>query len=216
MIPAYPLQWPAGWPRVRDGFRKQARFAVGGGHYATRQGPARDLTVADGLTRVLTELDRFDVPRDDIVVSTNVRTRLDGYPRSNEPEPPDPGAAVYWQEHPIGSGARRVMAIDIYDRVADNLAAIAATLNAMRAIERHGGALILERAFTGFVALPAPGAAKHWREVLGVSDPTANVETAKRAYRLLAADAHPDRGGSHEAMSELNAALAQAERELRA
>ena len=38
------------------------------------------------------------------------------------------------------------MAIDAYTRTADNLAAVAATLEAMRAIERHGGAQILERA----------------------------------------------------------------------
>jgi len=47
------------------------------------------------------------------------------------------------------------MAIDIYDTVAGNLAAVAATLDAMRAIERHGGAQILKRAFQGFKALPS-------------------------------------------------------------
>ncbi|KVD37855.1 hypothetical protein WJ41_22830 [Burkholderia ubonensis] len=62
------------------------------------------------------------------------------------------GVAVYWETR---AGARRVMAIDQYTRVADNLAAVAATLDAMRAIERHGGARILERAFTGFAALAA-------------------------------------------------------------
>jgi hypothetical protein len=60
------------------------------------------------------------------------------------------------------------MAIDQYDRVEHNLAAIAATLDAMRAIKRHGGAEILDRAFTGFTALPAPMAGgKPWRQVLG-------------------------------------------------
>jgi hypothetical protein len=32
------------------------------------------------------------------VISTNVRMRLDGLPRSGEKESQDPGAAVYWQE----------------------------------------------------------------------------------------------------------------------
>ena len=52
-------------------------------------------------------------------------------------------------------------------QVEESLAAIAATLDAMRAIERHGGARVLERAFTGFTAVPAPDARKHWREVFG-------------------------------------------------
>lgn len=60
------------------------------------------------------------------------------------------------------------MAIDQYYRVEENLAAIAATLDAMRAIERHGGAQILDRASTGFAALQAPMAvARSWREMFG-------------------------------------------------
>jgi hypothetical protein len=69
------------------------------------------------------------VDRQDVVISTNVRTRLDGLPRSGEPEPSDRGAAVYWEDQ---KRKRRVMAIDRYGKVADNLAAIAATLDAMR------------------------------------------------------------------------------------
>jgi curved DNA-binding protein CbpA len=52
--------------------------------------------------------------------------------------------------------------------------------------------------------------------VLGILD-GANVsdETITACYRRLAADAHPDRGGSHERMSELNAARDEALREAR-
>ncbi|MGN5479481.1 hypothetical protein ACTMU2_29065 [Cupriavidus basilensis] len=103
------------------------------------------LTVSDGVNRVLDELGRLGARPGSIIISTNVAVRLDGLPRSGQREPADPGAAVYWQDR---SGAPRVMAIDQYRSVADNLAAIAATLEAMRAIERHGGAQILERAFT--------------------------------------------------------------------
>ena len=80
---------------------------------------------------VLAELARLGIGEQDTVISTNVPTRLDGLPRSGAREPFDPGVAVYWQER---SGARRVMAIDRYTTVADNLAAVAATLEAMRAI----------------------------------------------------------------------------------
>jgi len=94
------------------------------------------------------------------------------------------------------------MAVDRYDRVADNLAAIAATLDAMRAIERHGGAAILDRAFAGFTALPA---SEQWFTVLGVS---ANASPAEidEAYRRLAMKHHPDRGGGEHEMSRINAA----------
>ena len=131
--------------------RKEARFST------TKHSPIgarpQELSVADGVGRVLGELEHLNVAHGDAIISTNVPLRLDGTPRSNQPEPIDPGAAVYWRSR--GQKQTKVMAVDRYDRVADNLAAIAATLNAMRAIERHGGAQILKRAFQGFRALPA-------------------------------------------------------------
>lgn len=166
----------------------------------------------DGVERVLSELGRMRIGRDDIVISTNVPTRLDGLPRSDARKPDDPGVAVYWQEG-RGKGARRVIAIDHYSDVADNLAAIAATLEAMRSIERHGGARILERAFTGFAALPDRGAAKNWRDVLGYGSAPANAAEISMRYKLAAMTAHPDRGGSDEAMAALNLAREAALRE---
>lgn len=211
-IRAYPLAWPVGWKRAP--VRVEARFArrerksttySDGSSRSWQQN--RSLTMADATARVLDELQRMGVERQDVVISTNVRTRLDGLPRSGEREPDDPGAAVYWQEV---VGPSRVMAIDQYDRVADNLAAIAATLDAMRAIERHGGAQILERAFAGFTALPAPGAAREWWEVLGVAR-TASIDEARAAYRQAASAAHPDRGGTDARMAEVNRAWEQAQ-----
>lgn len=196
-INAYPLQWPEGWKRKDPGFRRDATFTK----YKKR------LSIFDGAQRVLDELTHIGIGRDDIVISTNVETRLDGLPRSDRGEPGDPGVAVYWQER---AGARRVMAVDRYTRVADNLAAVAATLEAMRAIERHGGAAILERAFTGFVALPAPGAKRDWWEVLGVAR-TAPLDEARAAYRRLASEHHPDRGGDPGRMAEVNEAWARAQ-----
>jgi hypothetical protein len=118
--------------------------------------------------------------------------------------------AVYWQR--TGDQQHKSMAIDRYDRVADNLAAIAATLDAMRAIERHGGAMILERAFLGFQCLPAPNT---WRSVLGVEeDAPMDLEIAKSHYKKLSLRHHPDCGGTEAKMSELNWAMEEAEREL--
>jgi hypothetical protein len=208
MIAAYPLQWPEGWPRTKDYQRQQGRFSK-----KSRGSYNESLTVADGVERVLLELSRLSIGRDDIVISTNVPTRLDGLPRSDQKAPADPGVAVYWRTR---KGEHRVMAIDQYSKVADNLAAVAATLDAMRAIERHGGAQILDRAFTGFTALPSNRAPRSWREVLEVLPSITNMAVVRACYRRLAMEKHPDRpGGSHDAMTELNAALAAAEKELK-
>lgn len=202
-ITAFPLQWPQGWPRTSEYSRKRARFSSA---RTTRW--QSSISVSEGTGRVLEELRSMRIDQQDIVISTNVRLRLDGMPRSGEPEPEDPGVAVYWE---TGSGDHRVMAIDQYDRVADNLAAIAATLNAMRAIERHGGAQILDRAFTGFVALPAPGGAqkREWWDVLGISR-NSTPEEIKAAYKKMASMNHPDKGGSAAAMAEINLAYQEA------
>jgi hypothetical protein len=109
------------------------------------------------------------------------------------------------------------MAIDIYDSVAGNLGAIAATLDAMRAIERHGGARILERAFTGFEALPNPHASKTWRDVFGfMPNERPSLADVEARYRALAQARHPDRGGSDNAMAEINRARDQARQALTA
>lgn len=208
-ITAYPLAWPLGWKRTEAGRRQVARFSTKSrGRYAVQ------LSIADGVGRVLEELERMGLSRNDIVISTNVETRLDGLPRSDRAEPGDSGVAVYWRPK---KGGNKVMAIDQYTRVADNLAAIAATLEAMRAIERHGGAAILERAFTGFVALPAPSATgpRPWRVVLGVQLAKGmTADDLKDFYRRAASAAHPDKGGSDEAMAAVNAAYEQAKLEL--
>lgn len=211
-IQAWPLQWPVGWKRTAPDRQREAKFGRarrdnGNGSYTA----ARSITISEAVDRVRTELIRMAVDPQEIVISTNVRTRLDGLPRSGEPQPQDRGAAVYWRDA-LDRNKPMVMAIDQYDRVEDNLAAIAATIEAMRAIERHGGAVILERAFTGFAALPAPDAKRAWREVLGFA-PGSVVTAAmvRDEYRRAAQRAHPDRpGGSDAAMAEVNQARDEA------
>ena len=200
---AYPLSWPVGWRRTQSQYRQRSNFSK-----------ARNaLSVAEGTKRVLDELRRFGVPDYKVILSTNIQVRLDGLPYSNQKEPQDPGVAVYWKRN----GKDQVMATDTYDRVADNLAAIAASLEAMRAIERHGGATILDRAFEGFTALPEPN---NWRHVLQMpSDvPTHKTvaEFARDQYKQLALMHHPDRGGDPAKMAEINAAWEAAQRELNA
>ncbi len=52
---------------------------------------------------------------------------------------------------------------------------------------------------------PDPPAKRPWHAVLGVR-PDATIQQRQKAYRSLAMKYHPDRGGSHEKMAELNAA----------
>ena len=189
-IPRYPLQWPTGWGRASS--RRRAQFSMNAGRIS--------LSVDVATRRVLKELAAIRVDDGDVVISSNVALRLDGFPRSGQGEPNDPGVAVYWR---TGKGETKVMAVDIYDRVADNLAAIAASLEAMRAIARHGGAAIGDRAFTGFDALPPPRSP--WA-VLGISHPdAASEESIRVAYKAKVRTEHPDAPtGSHNKMADLN------------
>lgn len=211
---AYPLSWPEGWKRTTS--RTAAAFSK------TRE-PIRDsqgqqvyqgktrLSVADAVRRLLDELQRMRVHDWNVIISTNVPLRLDGFPRGDQ-EPRDPGAAVYWKQK--DGQPMRCMAIDRYTRVADNLAAIAATLEAMRAIERHGGATILDRAFLGFAALPEK-ASQPWREVLGI-DPqqSATLDLVESRYRALVKVHHPDAGGKEETFLSITQARDAARMEL--
>lgn len=200
----YPLCWPEGWARTPTYKRKSGHFK----RYGDR------VTVSAALNRILEQLSMMSVKRDDVLVSTNIPTRLDGLPRSDQPEPGDPGVAVYWRT--AQNAPMKCLAIDIYTKVADNLAAVAATLEAMRAIERHGGAQVQERTFRGFTALPAQVGTRPWREVLGIGA-QANVtrQMIDDQFKGLARILHPDAGGSEIAMSELNVAREQALKEVR-
>jgi hypothetical protein len=194
---AYPLDWPLGEPRTK--FRSASTFRV-------------DFSRArDELLRELRLL-----PASSSVISSNVATRRDGIPYANAPKRlDDPGVAVYWTVRKAGVEVSHVMACDRYDDVAANVRAIGLSIEALRMLERHGTRSIADRAFSGFVALPANAGASSWRRVLGFSDsePVDAVAVAAK-YRARLAIVHPDHGGSGEAMAELTdarrAALAEA------
>lgn len=195
-IDAYPLQWPEGWPRTDPGCRKYGRFGSrSSGSYIA----SGNITIAQAITRIQSELSALDGGRthwdridpDQTVISTNLRQRNDGLPYSNQREPQDPGAAVYF----VMDGKRQCIPCDSYTKVAQNLAAIAATIEALRTLERHGSGL-MERAFTGFTALPPPIAGEPpWYEVLQVPA-DAPEKQVKVAFFAKRSRAHPDRGGN--------------------
>lgn len=209
----FPLFWPASWKRTPPSKRRVARF------HGTRRLPTNDpglmfrtkqtLTVADAIGRLGEELRRLGVRAGAWLISSNVRVRLDGLPYSDQRNPDDPGVAVYFTLR----GADRVLACDTWTRLADNLAAVAAHVEAIRAIERYGVGTV-DQAFAGYDALPAKGAT--WRTTLGFApDQTVTLDDVDAAFRARAREAHPDaEKGSHDAMASLTAARIEARQEL--
>ena len=199
-ITAYPLSWPLQWPRTPAHERKRAPFGKQGLNtygYSVKKA----LSVNDGYQRLEEELYRLGAQR--VVISTNIELRKDGQPYANRRAPGDVGVAVYFS---LG-GTPHCLPCDRWDRVADNLAAVAAHIGALRGIERWGVG-DLKAAFAGFKALPERGSGRAWYEVLGV-DPGADEAAIRRAYRRRAMETHPDRGGSKEAFQQVQEALRQ-------
>ena len=144
-------------------------------------------------------------------------------PRSNQSAPADPGVCVYFTL----KGKPFALACDSYTKVEQNVAALAAHLDATRAIERHGVATAAE-SLAAFSALPPPSSggsqsptARGWRDVLGFApnfptgyDPADALTLIGLRYRERAGRTHPDNGDSDSAMAELNAARDAARKEV--
>lgn len=196
---AYPLAWPAGRPRTPANKRKYSRFTKSvqepGGSWRS----TRPLTLAEAVKRLLDETGRVNARH--LVISTNVQLRLDGLPRSDQRKPDDPGVCVYFMHQ----GKEVAMPCDTYDTVEGNIAAVAAHIEATRAIERHGVATVAQM-FSGFAALPPPQEEKRaapWWEVLGLPKGTYSKEVIDAVFRDKAKKAHPDFGGTNEEMADL-------------
>lgn len=194
MIDAYPLQWPIDRPRTS----KWDRMI----------GPNK---MPSGRIRQLLskELRMMDVSQ--IVVSTNVATRRDGLPYAGQKAPDDPGVVLYFTR----KGSDIAISCDRWQSVDANLRAIGLTIEAIRGMERWGTEEMIDRAFTGFKALPEsatvmPFTAKPWHEVLEVA-PTASMETRRAAYRSLLFKHHPDQGGDTAMFTEVQRAWDQAQ-----
>ena len=196
----FPLAWPTGWRRTASSHRQRARFSQKERKYgddgASSWLSIQQLTVATARKRLEGELDRLNAR--EVVLSTNIALRLDGLPRSGQGEPQDPGVAVYFRL----LGKPRTLAADRWDRVADNIAAIAGHIAAIRTVDRYGVGT-LEQVFAGYAALPP--SAEEWWTILGLT-PTATLTDVEEAFRRLAKIEHPDVGGTHERMARLTAA----------
>lgn len=188
MTTAYPLAWPPGFPRSQR--RENGQFKT---------------SLAGALKNVQDSLRKFGAdsrkPVSNVVLSSNVTLGVT--------RPADPGVAVWF----TWDGLQVCIPVDRYATPEANLQAIHHILEARRVELRHGTLALVRATFQGFKALPAP-TSRTWREVLGVTGLTPTKETIETLYRDKAKRAHPDNGGSHEAMAELNAARDQALKEI--
>jgi hypothetical protein len=188
-VSRFPLEWPVGWKRSTRRIDSSFR---------TKQTANRRLSVIIATSRLENEIERLGALNP--VLSTNVSLRLDGRPRSDE-NPRDPGAAIYFSFR----GKATVLACDRFQFVADNIAAIAGHIEALRRVERYGVGTI-EQALAGYKALPADTAA-NWRAVFGfAADSRPTVEQVNTAYREAARLKHPDVGGTEIEMAHVNRA----------
>ncbi len=200
---ASPLHWPVGRPRTAPYARKRNQLW-------------KRATVATACLDIENEVRRLGGR--DLVVSTNLALRLDGYPRSGQSEPADPGVAVYFELR----GKKIALACDRWTTVAQNLRAIAMHIEGIRGQERWGVGTI-DQAFAGYQALPDSSSPteRHWADVLGISvarlarmPADAILADLAMAYRNRARIAHPDAGGSQERFIELQKAYEAAKAEL--
>jgi len=189
-IEAYPLTWPEGWPQTEPGKREVSRFNT-----------SADRARKNLLNEIKLLVGKYSYKRSDVIISTNVKLRLDGEPYMSQRAPDEQGVAVYFEykEKPM------VFACDRWKLIQDNIHSIGKTIEALRGIERWGASDMLERAFTGFQQLPFHDTElETWQDVLQVGNQF-TFDECERNYKLLAAEYHPDKkSGSNEKMQQLN------------
>lgn len=201
--PKYPLSWPSYVPRAKSRSRAIFRSQNKGANSYMR---SQHKTMTDALDALQSEMDKLE-GASQMVLSTNVETRLDGKPRAGQASVlPDPGAALYFNR----ASQRLCLPCDRWDRVEDNIYAIAMHIGAMRGMERWGVGTV-EQAFAGYKALSA---GEEWWDVLCCRRDSKR-EVIEAQYKARIKSAHPDvPGGSHEAMQRLNIARDQGIAEL--
>lgn len=209
---AYPLSWPQGWPRVKtprsSAFGKPGRYE--GSEGSRNWIRPRGHSMEEARSFLWAELSRLGAANG--ILSTNFKIRLDGQPYSGQAQPGDRGAAVYFKL----KGRDVSLACDKWDRVEDNVYAIAKHVEALRGQDRWGVGSI-EQAFRGYMALPETTASSEWWRPLGLPL-NASEEQVKQAYRVLALKFHPDnqQTGDAERFRAVQAAYEEFQRQQKA
>jgi methionine synthase II (cobalamin-independent) len=183
MVDAYPLCWPADYPRAVH--KKTSRFK-------TSLARSRDF-VKDEIRRIEGR---------DPVISTNVPLKNDGDLRADwsRYRIDDPGVAVYF----IRNKQQVCLCCDTFSHVQNNLHAVGRTIEALRQIDRDGVSDFLNRTFSGFKGLPEFTSAETdlWL-ILGLNVKPASVDAVHSAYKQRAKIVHPDIPGGSQASFQL-------------
>lgn len=239
---AFPLSWPAGVPRSK--YPESAPFhtvKTTTKQYSNSAATYKDhkrspLENSAAYRDLVNQLNRIRSIKTVLVSSNLDINEKSGICYFDGPSKPngDAGVAAYWTVNVHRAGQTVLvpycMPCDKWLRVADNLSAVARSIEALRGMDRWG-CVSVEQAFSGFAALP-PGSGEtvgvpstppvDWRVELSMGRPWPEgmdqaelLLIARTRYRQLMQDAHPDRpGGSQERASLLNRALESAEKEL--
>ena len=186
----YPLQWPPHLLHLRHPAysRKESRFTKKGNN-----GRNEKLSIADAVKRLMHEISAWTpnghywrIDPFEVIVSSNLHLKKDGFPRSGQSEPDDPGVTVYFKL----DDTAMAIPCDTFDRVADNIAAIAGYIGNKRANERWGVS-DTQAEFSGWAALEH-SPCENWWDVLQVpKDSPRNV--VEKSYKKLRSAYHPDR-----------------------
>jgi len=194
MVEAHPLYWPPSWPRTPENKRMMSKF---GQKKQSNESYRQIVRVTfEAATNLLYGELRL-LGAKGIILSSNLKLRADGYPYSRQQNIEDPGVAVYFK---IGDNEQCVPC-DKWLRAEDNIKAIGKTIEALRGIERWGAKEMVDAAFRGFKALPAPGdvIVSHTQYFSQCH----NADEAKDLYRKLVKELHPDMGGSADEFNEM-------------
>lgn len=182
------LNWPPGRKRTQS--PKRARFN-------------RDLTNAGATADLIKECKLLRAR--DLVVEVDNRIHLDGssYGRSDRS---DKGVVVRFT---LPDGRKIAMCCDAWDNQAHNIRAIAYTLEAKRDIGRWGCATE-EQEYAGYASLPANASVvagyPPLHEILQVLL-DAPLEVYRGAWKVWVLTHHPDKGGSHDLFTHVQAKL---------
>ena len=179
------------WPGPLTAKRKRSQFRAG---------------YADTLRHLRNELRMIKAK--DVILLMAIRERdlrLDGRPRADA-KPDHPGCILTF----VAKHGPMQMAVDRYERFEENLRAIAFSLEALRAVDRHGCTRNGEQ-YRGWLALPAPDAGPTTVEearqlVIELIGPPVmwdDPECVQSAFREAAKLAHPDGGGSEDCFKRL-------------
>lgn len=199
-----PLCWPNNVPRTAPQNKTHPQFQL----------PSITAAVAN-VKQEVNRLNKlaWDFTDENLIISSNLKMRMDGLPSGQQTEPSDTGIAVFSKLRFARNGKWHdrhcVLTCDKWNRTAYNLSAIARDIGAQRARERWGCSTV-EQSFAGYIAIPEKCGGDAWWITLAVK-PTASKDEINQAYKSLSKVRHPDMAtGSHAAFNTLQEAYEQA------